>query len=79
MRGAGRPMTVGSHLDGGSVDTATARRLIAPDFQLINPGGGVSSREDYMDAIKAGVIDYRVFEPSSPIAVRLSGDSAALR
>ena len=25
------------------------------------------------------VIDYRVFEPSSPIAVRLSGDSAALR
>jgi hypothetical protein len=60
-------------------DTATARKLIAPDFQLINPGGAVSSREDYMDAIQAGVIDYLVFEPSSPIAVRLSGDSAALR
>jgi hypothetical protein len=60
-------------------DTATARRLIAPDFQLINPGGGVSSREDYMDAIQAGVIDYLVFEPSSPIAVRLYGDAAALR
>jgi ABC-type glycerol-3-phosphate transport system substrate-binding protein len=53
-------------------DTATARKLIAPDFQLINPGGGVSGREDYMDALEAGVIDYRVFEPASPIAVRLS-------
>jgi hypothetical protein len=60
-------------------DTATARTLIAPDFQLINPGGGTSSRDDYMDAVKAGIIDYLVFEPSSPIAVRLSGDSAALR
>ncbi|HEY7622036.1 MAG TPA: nuclear transport factor 2 family protein [Solirubrobacteraceae bacterium] len=60
-------------------DTATARKLIAPDFQLINPGGGVSGREDYMQAIDAGVIDYLVFEPVSPIAVRLSGDSAVLR
>ncbi len=60
-------------------DTAIARTLIASDFQLINPGGGVSSREDYMDALDAGVIDYLVFKPASPIAVRLSGDSAALR
>jgi ABC-type glycerol-3-phosphate transport system substrate-binding protein len=35
-------------------DTATARKLIAPDFQLINPGGGTSTRDEYMDAIKAG-------------------------
>lgn len=60
-------------------DTATARKLIAPDFQLINPGGGVSSREDYLEAVEAGIIDYLVFEATSPIAVRLSGDSAALR
>jgi len=60
-------------------DTATARGLIADDFELINPGGGVSSRDDYLAAIEAGVIDYRVFAPASPIAVRLSGDSAALR
>jgi hypothetical protein len=60
-------------------DTATARALMAPDFQVINPAGGVSGREEYMDAIQAGVIDYLVFEPASPIAVRLSGDSAALR
>jgi hypothetical protein len=60
-------------------DTATARRLMAPDLQLINPAGSVSGREDYMDAIQAGVIDFLVFEPTSSIAVRLSGDSAALR
>ena len=60
-------------------DTATARKLIAPDFQLINPSGGVLRARGCMDALEAGVIDYRVFEPASPIAVRLSGDSAALR
>jgi hypothetical protein len=60
-------------------DTATASSLIAPDFQLINPGGGVSARDDYMQSIDTGFIDYRVFEPISPIQVRLSGDSAALR
>jgi hypothetical protein len=60
-------------------DTATARTLMAPDFELINPAGSVSGREDFMDAIEAGVIDFLVLEPTSPIAVRLSGDSAALR
>lgn len=60
-------------------DTATARTLIADDFQLINPGGAPLSREEYLAAVQAGDIDYLVFEPSSPIAVRLSGDSAALR
>lgn len=62
-----------------AADAATARQLIAPDFQLINPGGGVFSRDDYLDAVDAGAIDYLVFEPTSPIEVRLSGDSATLR
>jgi hypothetical protein len=60
-------------------DTRTARRLIAPDFQLINPGGATSGRDDYLAAIAAGDIDYLAFEPTSHIAVRRSGDSAALR
>ena len=38
-----------------------------------------ASTARYMDAVDAGVVDYLVFEPASPIAVRLSGDSAALR
>jgi hypothetical protein len=60
-------------------DTATARRLIASDFQLINPGGQTSTRDEYLDALRTGDIDYLVFQPASPIAVRVSGDSAALR
>ena len=60
-------------------DTATARKLTAPDFQLINPAGVPLSRNDFLGAVDAGVIDFLVNEPSSPIAVRLSGDSATLR
>ena len=60
-------------------DTVTARRLIARDFRVINPAGAMSGREDYVDALESGVIDYRVFRPSSPITVRLSGDTAVLR
>ena len=60
-------------------DTTTARRLMAPDFQGINPGGGELTLDDYLGSVAAGDIDYLVFEPISPIAVRLAGDSASLR
>ena len=60
-------------------DTATARKLTAPDFQLINPAGAPLSRDEFLGGVDAGVIDFIALEPSSPIAVRLSGDSATLR
>ena len=60
-------------------DTATARTLIASDFQVINPAGVPLSRDDLLGAVDAGVLDFLVIEPSAPIAVRLSGDSATLR
>ncbi len=60
-------------------DTATARKLTAQDFQLINPAGATLSRDDFLGGVEAGVIDFLSLEPSSPIAVRLSGDSATLR
>ena len=60
-------------------DTATARKLTAPDFQVINPAGAPLSRDDFLGGVQAGVIDFLSLEPSSPIAVRLSGDSATLR
>ena len=60
-------------------DTATARKLTAPDFQLINPAGATLSRDDFLGGVDAGVIDFLALEPKSPIAVRLSGDSATLR
>jgi hypothetical protein len=60
-------------------DTVTAGRFIAPDFQLINPAGATSARDEYLDGVQAGFPDYLVFQPSGPIAVRLSGNSASLR
>jgi hypothetical protein len=60
-------------------DTQTAGRLIAADFQLINPGGAPLGRDEYLGAIAAGAIDYLAFEPTSQIVVRQSGNSAALR
>jgi len=60
-------------------DTATARDLTAPDFELINPAGAPLSRDAFLGGVDTGVIDFLVLEPSSPIAVRLSGDSASLR
>lgn len=60
-------------------DTATVRKLIAPDFQLINPAGVPLSRDELLGGVDAGVLDFVAIEPSSQIAVRLSGDSATLR
>ena len=60
-------------------DTATARKLTAPDFQLINPAGAPLSRDEFLGGVQAGVIDFLALQPRSPIAVRLSGDSATLR
>jgi hypothetical protein len=60
-------------------DTATARSLTADDFQAINPGGVPLSREELLGAVQAGAVDFVAEEPTSSIAVRLSGHSAALR
>jgi hypothetical protein len=60
-------------------DTATAGGLMAGGFQAIPPSGDPLARKDYLGAVAAGVIDYRVFKPVSRIAVRRSGDMAALR
>jgi ketosteroid isomerase-like protein len=60
-------------------DTTTAGKVMAGDFQAIPPTGDPLARKDYLGTVAAGVIDYLVFEPVSPIVVRRSGDSAALR
>ena len=60
-------------------DTATAGGMMARDFQAIPPSGDPLTRKDYLGAVAAGVIDYRVFKPVSRIVVRSSGHAAALR
>jgi hypothetical protein len=59
-------------------DVGQARQLHADDFQLVNPLGGVLSKEQYLEGIGSGQLDYLFWEPDS-IAVRLYGDAAAIR
>jgi hypothetical protein len=60
-------------------DIATARKLMADDYQGINPAGAPLSREELLGAVGAGVLDFLVDKPASPIAVRLHGNTAVLR
>ena len=59
-------------------DVATARRLHADDFELINPVGGSLSKEQYLRDIASGELDYLEWEPGE-IRVRLYGNSAVIR
>ena len=56
-----------------------ADALHAPDFQLVNPGGGVWSKEQYLGGIASGRIEYRRFEAMSNIEVMVDGALAVLR
>ena len=60
-------------------DIDVAQRLHADDFQLINPVGGVSSKEEYLGGISSGEIDYLVWEPDAEIAVRQYDEAAAIQ
>jgi hypothetical protein len=61
------------------VDMEIALRLHADDFQLITPNGVALSRDQYLGMIASGELDYRVWEPDSPIDVRLYGQVALIR
>jgi hypothetical protein len=58
---------------------AAVRPMLADDFQLIDPGGDASSKDEYMDDVATGAIDYVSWDIISPIDVRLFGGGAALR
>ena len=60
-------------------DVKTARQLHANDFQLINPVGESLSKEQYLGGITSGELDYIVFEPETPIEVRVNGRTAVIR
>ena len=55
-----------------------AHRLHAADFQLITPGGGEYSKEQYLGDIASGEIKYLVWEPEI-IDVRVRGEMAVIR
>jgi hypothetical protein len=60
-------------------DIDAAQRVMAPDFQLINPGGQPLSRDDLLGAVGSGQLDFLDNAPTSEIAVRQSGSAAVLR
>lgn len=59
-------------------DVATASRLHADDFELIDPRGGTHSKEQYLQRIASGDLNYLEWEPGE-IRVRLYGKSAVIR
>jgi hypothetical protein len=60
-------------------DVAAASRLIASDFELINPLGEVLARADLLGAVSSGALDFLSDEVTSPIRVRRHGNTAVLR
>ena len=60
------------------VDLATARRIHADDFQLINPAGAPLTKQEYLGALESGQLDYVGWE-AGEITVRLYGDAAVIR
>lgn len=53
--------------------------LHAPGFLLCTPSGTVWTRQHYLDGLIDGTIDYRRFEPVTPIEVLLDSRLAVLR
>lgn len=60
-------------------DMAVADALHAGDYQLITPGGGTLSKDEYLAGIADGTLRYRRFEPVGDLQVRIWGSAAALR
>ncbi|AKU17883.1 nuclear transport factor 2 family protein [Luteipulveratus mongoliensis] len=60
-------------------DMTAADEIHAADYELINPGGIVRSRSAYLEDVASKRLDYVVFEPVTPIAVRGSADLIVLR
>jgi hypothetical protein len=58
------------------VDLDRARELHAEDFQLITPSGRELSRDEYLEGVASGDLNYLIWN-AGPIAVRLSADETA--
>ncbi|MGO4205636.1 nuclear transport factor 2 family protein [Rhodococcus sp. TAF43] len=61
-----------------AADIEAAQAMHGHDFQLITPIGAALTRDEYLGAIAAGQIDYRLWEPDE-IEVRVLGDAAIIR
>lgn len=59
-------------------DIATAEALHHSDFQLVNPGARTLDKQEYLDAIAAGTLQYLTWDVEN-MSVRVATDAACLR
>jgi len=59
-------------------DLTVADQLHAPEFQLITPSGDSLTKDEYLQGISAGEINYVRWDPEQ-IAARVHDDAACLR
>ncbi len=56
-----------------------ADRIHASDYELVTPAGSTLTKATYLGDVASKRLEYLVFEPTSPIAVRASPDLIVLR
>ncbi len=59
-------------------DADVAKELHADDFQLVTPAGTVYSKDEYLQGVVSGEVDYLVWEPEE-IQALVRGDAGCLR
>ena len=62
-----------------AADIDGAAPLHADAFHLVTPYGAALSKTEYLGSVAAGEIDYRAWEITSPIELRLHGETAVIR
>ncbi|MCO8273726.1 nuclear transport factor 2 family protein [Actinoplanes sp. TRM 88003] len=62
-----------------AADSALLDDLHSDDFILVNPGGGEWDKAFYLGGIADGSIDYRRFEPVTPLQVMADAGVAVVK
>lgn len=62
-----------------AADIGKARPFHADDFRLTAPNGQKFTKDEYLDAVGSGRLDYVLWEPISPVEVTVQGDEATVR
>jgi Domain of unknown function (DUF4440) len=60
-------------------DIEKARSLHGDDFRLKAPNGETLTKDEYLEAVSSGRLDYVLWEAISPVEVTVTGDEASVR
>jgi hypothetical protein len=61
-----------------AADVNTTDELLAPDFTSVTPDGSVLTKDDALDLLRTGNVDFTAIDVLGDIAVRDYGDAAVL-